>query len=96
MGIAAAVPPGGGQLAHRPEKSAQAQQGEAGLLRGVALGGQGEKSLPAPDGLYLDTTTQGSPALVAGADYRAALEELAHRPFRMAPYYDPGVWGATG
>ena len=42
---------------------------------------------------YLDTTTQGSPALVAGADYRAALEELAHRPFRMAPYYDPGVWG---
>lgn len=45
---------------------------------------------------YLDTTTQGSPALVAGADYRAALEELAHRPFRMAPYYDPGVWGATG
>ena len=42
---------------------------------------------------YLDTTTQGSPALVAGADYRAALVELAHRPFRMAPYYDPGVWG---
>lgn len=45
---------------------------------------------------YLDTTTQGSPALVAGADYRSALVELAHRPFRMAPYYDPGVWGATG
>lgn len=42
---------------------------------------------------YLDTTTQGSPALVAGADYRSALVELAHRPFRMAPYYDPGVWG---
>lgn len=41
-------------------------------------------------------TTQGSPALVAGADYRSALVELAHRPFRMAPYYDPGVWGATG
>lgn len=51
--------------------------------------------LPRMD-FYLDTTTQGSPALVAGADYRAALEELAHRPFRMAPYYDPGVWGATG
>ena len=48
--------------------------------------------LPRMD-FYLDTTTQGSPALVAGADYRAALEELAHRPFRMAPYYDPGVWG---
>lgn len=48
--------------------------------------------LPRMD-FYLDTTTQGSPTLVAGADYRAALEELAHRPFRMAPYYDPGVWG---
>lgn len=48
--------------------------------------------LPRMD-FYLDTTTQGSPALVAGADYRAALVELAHRPFRMAPYYDPGVWG---
>ena len=48
--------------------------------------------LPRMD-FYLDTTTQGSPALVAGADYRSALVELAHRPFRMAPYYDPGVWG---
>ncbi len=50
--------------------------------------------LPRMD-FYLDTTTQGSPALVAGADYRSALVELAHRPFRMAPYYDPGVWGGA-
>ncbi len=42
---------------------------------------------------YLDTTTEGSPALLPGDDYRAALAAAARRPFRMAPYYDPGVWG---
>src|SRR5699024_6944812 len=48
--------------------------------------------LPALD-YYLDTTTEGSPALLPGDDYRAALAAAARRPFRMAPYYDPGVWG---
>lgn len=43
--------------------------------------------------LYLDTTTEGTPALLDGNAYRDALAELAARPLRMAPYYDPGVWG---
>ena len=43
--------------------------------------------------IYLDTTTEGSPALLPGDAYRAALAAVARRPFRMAPYYDPGVWG---
>ena len=43
--------------------------------------------------VYLDTTTEGSPALLPGDAYRAALAAVARRPFRMAPYYDPGVWG---
>ena len=42
---------------------------------------------------YLDMTTQGSPALVDGASYREALRQVARRPFRMVPYFDPGVWG---
>lgn len=42
---------------------------------------------------YLDMTTQGSPALVDGAAYREALRQTARRPFRMVPYFDPGVWG---
>lgn len=42
---------------------------------------------------YLDTSTQGKPAIVSGDDYRAALDKAARQPFRMVPYFDPGVWG---
>ena len=42
---------------------------------------------------YLDMTTEGSPAMVDGASYREALRQTARRPFRMVPYFDPGVWG---
>lgn len=42
---------------------------------------------------YLDMSTRGKPALVDGASYREALRQTARRPFRMVPYFDPGVWG---
>ena len=42
---------------------------------------------------YLDMTTEGSPAMVDGDSYREALRQTARRPFRMVPYFDPGVWG---
>ena len=51
-----------------------------------------ERLLPKLD-FYLDMTTEGSPAMVSGEGYRAALEEVVTRPFRMVPYFDPGVWG---
>ena len=51
-----------------------------------------KRCLPHLD-FYLDTTRQGDPALLPGDAYRAALAALARRPLRMAPYYDPGVWG---
>lgn len=44
---------------------------------------------------YLDMTTQGSPAMVDGTAYREALRQTAQRPFRMVPYFDPGVWGGN-
>ncbi len=44
---------------------------------------------------YLDMTTQGNPAMVDGAAYREALRQTAQRPFRMVPYFDPGVWGGN-
>lgn len=44
---------------------------------------------------YLDMTTQGSPSMVDGAAYREALRQTAQRPFRMVPYFDPGVWGGN-
>lgn len=42
---------------------------------------------------YLDMTTEGAPVMVDGDAYRQALMQVAQRPFRMVPYFDPGVWG---
>ena len=51
-----------------------------------------DRLLPEID-LYLDMTVEGRPAAVSGEAYRAALEQAAGQPFRMVPYFDPGVWG---
>ena len=51
-----------------------------------------DRLLPETD-LYLDMTAEGRPAAVTGEAYRAALEQAAGQPFRMVPYFDPGVWG---
>lgn len=51
-----------------------------------------KKCLPLLD-FYLDMTTEGAPTMLPGESYRAALKALSERPFRMAPYFDPGVWG---
>lgn len=31
--------------------------------------------------------------MITGASFRAALENAAARPFRVVPFFDPGVWG---
>lgn len=51
-----------------------------------------EELLPEMD-LYLDMTTRGAPNAVTGGAYRDALEQAARQPFRLVPYFDPGVWG---
>jgi mannose-6-phosphate isomerase class I len=42
---------------------------------------------------FLDTTLPDDPRLVDGATMRDALAHIARRPFRVVPYFDPGVWG---
>ena len=42
---------------------------------------------------YLDTTVPASPHMISGKDYRRSLAETARRPFRLVPFFDPGVWG---
>lgn len=43
---------------------------------------------------FLDTTQSVEDArLITGEAFRAALEGAVHRPFRVVPYFDPGVWG---
>ncbi len=42
---------------------------------------------------FLDTTVRGDPKLVDGDAMRSALESVTRRPFRVVPFFDPGVWG---
>lgn len=42
---------------------------------------------------FLDTNNMEDVKLVKGDTVRAGLEQMAHRPFRLVPYFDPGVWG---
>ena len=41
----------------------------------------------------LDTEKENAPVLTTGNAFRGALQQLARQPFRMEPYFDPGVWG---
>ncbi len=41
----------------------------------------------------LDTNVANEPKLVSGEAFFAGLHETAHRPFRVVPYFDAGVWG---
>ena len=41
----------------------------------------------------LDTNVSGEPKMVPSEAFFAGLKEAAARPFRVVPYFDPGVWG---
>ncbi len=41
----------------------------------------------------LETEKKGNPKMITGNAFRAGLDALSRQPFRMEPYFDPGVWG---
>ncbi|MDK9603806.1 class I mannose-6-phosphate isomerase [Lelliottia wanjuensis] len=41
----------------------------------------------------LDTTLADSPAMVTGDALRAGFKQTTQQPFRVVPFFDPGVWG---
>ncbi|MGE0971924.1 class I mannose-6-phosphate isomerase [Klebsiella sp. WOUb02] len=41
----------------------------------------------------LDTTIKEAPALVSGEALRAGLRQTTTQPFRVVPFFAPGVWG---
>ena len=42
---------------------------------------------------FLDSNVHGNPKLVSGIALRDGLAQVARTPFRLVPYFDPGVWG---
>ncbi len=42
---------------------------------------------------FLDSNVAGNPKLVAGPALRDGLRQITNTPFRLVPYFDPGVWG---
>jgi mannose-6-phosphate isomerase class I len=43
--------------------------------------------------VFIDTTIPNEPRAVDGGTMRAALSHVVTRPFRVVPFFDPGVWG---
>ena len=43
--------------------------------------------------LYLDTNCSNKPKMITGIAFRNALRSVCNQPFRLVPYFDPGVWG---
>ncbi len=42
---------------------------------------------------FLDSNLEGVPKLATGDAVRDGLRAVAMQPFRLVPYFDPGVWG---
>jgi hypothetical protein len=45
---------------------------------------------------FLIDTNGDVPKLIAGGALREGLHKIAHHPFRVVPYFDPGPWGGIG
>jgi mannose-6-phosphate isomerase class I len=43
--------------------------------------------------LFVDGANDDCPAFTSGEQFRRALVELAHQPFRVKPWFAPGPWG---
>ena len=52
-----------------------------------------KKELLAKIDFLLDTNIRESPKLISGEMFRRGLAAASVRPFRVVPYFDPGVWG---
>ena len=42
---------------------------------------------------FLDLDEQDDPRMLTGKAMREAVQQIAHRPFRVVPFFDPGPWG---
>jgi len=52
-----------------------------------------KKSLLDRIDFIMDTNKKGNPVMISGEAFREGLRQLSAQPFRLQPYFDPGVWG---
>ncbi|MGL5042937.1 MAG: class I mannose-6-phosphate isomerase [Culicoidibacterales bacterium] len=52
-----------------------------------------KKSLYDEVDFWLDTNTANKPKMITKAAFMAAMSQVVEQPFRVVPYFDPGVWG---
>jgi mannose-6-phosphate isomerase class I len=52
-----------------------------------------KKSLYEKIDYILDTNIKDDPKLITGEGFREGLKQTVRRPFRVVPFFDPGVWG---
>lgn len=52
-----------------------------------------KKEIFAKVDFLLDANDHLTPKLISSKMFREALRPVAHRPFRVVPYFDPGPWG---
>lgn len=41
----------------------------------------------------IETEEKGNPKMITGDAFRKGLDKISKEPFRLEPYFDPGVWG---
>lgn len=41
----------------------------------------------------IDSNVHGDPKMITGDALRSGIRQIVKRPFRLVPYFDPGVWG---
>lgn len=52
-----------------------------------------KKSLYDKIDYLLDTNEEGNPKMMTGNAFRRGLLQASSQPFRLVPYFDPGIWG---
>lgn len=53
------------------------------------------RQLLSKSSLYVDAIDHSEPKMVETTDLSTILKKFTTRPFRLVPYFDPGIWGGT-
>lgn len=44
---------------------------------------------------YIDMTEENQPKMISGSNFRNSIKEFTKQPFRLVPFFEPGIWGGS-